>query len=61
MVLKPFKERVEENHYLWPSKTIFYKKLEQYRGCNIYYQDFLENGKIDLKGKILNFNINFQT
>ena len=27
---KPFKETVEENHYLWPSKTKFYKKLEQY-------------------------------
>ena len=24
--LKPFKESVEENHYLRPSKTKFYKK-----------------------------------
>ena len=24
--LKPSKQRVEENHYLWPSKTNFYKK-----------------------------------
>ena len=29
--------------------------------CNICYQVFLEYGKIDLKSKILNFNINFQT
>ena len=56
--LKPFKERIEENHYLWPSKTKFYKKPEQYRGCNICSQAFLENGKIGLKGKVLNFNLN---
>ena len=24
--LKPSKQRIEENHYLWPSKTKFYKK-----------------------------------
>ena len=39
------------------------KKLEQYRWYLTYiiYQVFLENGKINLKSKILNFNINFQT
>ena len=52
-------------------KTIIYslvkpnytKKLEQYRWCVPYiiYQVFLKNGKVDLKNKILNFNINFQT
>ena len=53
--------------FLKPFLTIIYdlvkpnstKKLEQYRGCNICYQ-VLENGKIHLKGKILDFNINFQ-
>ena len=52
-------------------KTIIYSlvepnsttKLEQYRWCVTYilYQVFLGNGKIDLKSKVLNFNINFQT
>ena len=56
--LKPFRESVDENNYPGSSKTRFSKKLEQYRGCNICHQVFLENGKIDLKGKILNFNRN---
>ena len=31
------------------------------RGCNVCYQVFLKNGKIDFKSTIWNFNINFQT
>ena len=31
------------------------KKVEQYRGCNICHHVFLENGKMNLKGRILNF------
>ena len=56
--LKPFKERVEENHIYDLVKPNSTNKLEQYGGCNMCYQVFLENEKIDLKSKILNFNIN---
>ena len=50
--LKNFKERVEENHIYDLVKSNSAKKVEKYRGCNIWYQDFLENGKIDIKSKI---------
>ena len=51
--LKPFGERVEENHIydlVKPNYTI--KSRTVYIGCNLCYQVFLESGKIDFKGKI---------
>ena len=45
--LKPFGERVEENHIshlVKPNSTV--KTRTVYRGCNVCYQVFLENGKI---------------
>ena len=62
MVLKPFRESVEENHIydlVKPNSTV--KTRTVYRGCSLCYYVFLENGKIDFKSKIWNFNINFQT
>ena len=60
--LKPFGERVEENHiYLLVKPISAVKTRAIYRGCNVYYQVFLENRKVDFKSKIWNFNINFQT
>ena len=48
--------------YLSPSKpNSTVKTRTVYRGCNVCYQVFLENGRIDFKRKIRNFNINFQT
>ena len=48
--------------YLPPSKpNSTVKTRTAYRGCNACYQVFLENGKIDFKSKMWNFNINFQT
>ena len=52
---KTFGESVEENNIydqVEPSATI--KTGTVYRGCNVCYQVFLENGKIDIKGKIWN-------
>ena len=51
--LKPFGERVEENyiyHQVKLSSTV--KTRTVYCGCNVCYQVFLENGKIDFKSKI---------
>ena len=60
--LKSFGERVEENHIYDLVKPNFTVKTKKgYRGRNICYQVFLENGKIDSKSKIWNFNINFLT
>ena len=50
---KPFEERVEENHMyhiVKPNSAV--KTGTVYRGCNVCYQFFLENGKIDFKSKI---------
>ena len=53
MVLKPFGERVEENHiYHLVKRNPTVKIRTVYRGCNVRYQVFLENGKIDFKNKI---------
>ena len=60
--LKPFEQRVEENHIyhiVKPNSTV--KTGTIYSGCNVCYQVFLENGKIHFNSKIWNFNINFQT
>ena len=57
-----FGERIEENHIhhlVKPNSAI--KTRTVYWGCNLCYQVFLENGKIDFKSKIWNFNTNFQT
>ena len=51
--LKPFEERVEENHIyhiVKPNSTVKTKTV--YRGCNVCYHFFLENGKIDFNSKI---------
>ena len=49
----PFGERVEENHLYHLVKPNSILKLRSvYRGCSIYYQIFLDNGKIDFKSKI---------
>ena len=51
--LKPFGERVEENHtydLVKPNSTV--KTRTVYRGCNVCYQVLLENRKIDFKSKI---------
>ena len=51
--LKPLGERVEENHIyqlVKPNSTV--KTGALYRGCNVCYQVFLENGKIDFKSNI---------
>ena len=48
LFLKPFGERVEENHIydlVKPNSTV-------QRGCNVCYSVFLENGTIAFKGKI---------
>ena len=51
--LKTFGERVEENHiYLLVKPTYAVKTRAIYRGCNVYYQVFLENRKVDFKTKI---------
>ena len=53
MFLKPFGERVEENHiYCLVKHNSTVKTRTVYRGCNVSYQVFLENGKIDFKRKI---------
>ena len=52
-ILKLFGERVEENHIyhlVKPNYTV--KTRTVYRGCNICYQVFLDNRKIDFKCKI---------
>ena len=51
--LKPFREKVDENYIydlIKPNSTV--KTRIVYRGCNVCYQDFLENGKIEFKSKI---------
>ena len=51
--LKAFGESVEENHIYHlvnPNSTV--KTRTVYGGCNVCYQVFLENGKIDFKSKI---------
>ena len=51
--LKTFGERVAENHIcdlVKPNSTV--KTRTVYRGCNVCYQVFLENGKIDFKFKL---------
>ena len=51
--LKPFGEWVEENHIydlVKPNSTVKTKTV--YRERNVCYQVFLENGKIDFRGKI---------
>ena len=51
--LKPFGERVEENHiYCLVKHNSTVKTRTVYRECNVSYQVFLENGKIDFKSKI---------
>ena len=62
LFLKSFLERVEENHIydqVKPNSAV--KTRTVYRGCDVCYQVFWENGKIDFISKIWNFNINFQT
>ena len=50
--LKPFGERVEQNHIYHLVKPNSTEKTRSvYRGCNICHQVFLENGKIDFKSK----------
>ena len=51
--LKPFQERVAENHIynlVKPKSKV--KTRTVYRGCNVCYQAFLENGKISFRSKI---------
>ena len=51
--LNAFGESVEENHIyheVKPNSTV--KTRTVYRGCNVCYQGFLENEKIDFKSKI---------
>ena len=51
--LNAFGESVEENHIyhvVKPNSTV--KPKTVYRGCNVCYQVFLENEKIDFKSKI---------
>ena len=51
--LKPFGERVEENHiYDLVKSNSSVKTRAVYRGSNVCYQGFLENGKIDFKSKV---------
>ena len=52
-LLKPFEDRVEEDHIyhlVKPNSTV--KTRTVYRGCNVSCQVFLENGKIDFMTKI---------
>ena len=59
---KLFGESVEGNHIydlVKPNSAV--KTRTVYRGCNVCYQFFFENGKVYFKSKIWNFNINFQT
>ena len=59
--LEPFRERVEEKHiYDLVKPNSIVKIRTVYRGCNVCYQVFFENWKIDFKSKH-KFNINFQT
>ena len=60
MVFRTFWEEGWRKPYVRPSKTDTVKARTVYRGCNVCYQIFLKNGKIDFKSKILNFNINFK-
>ena len=51
--LKPFGERVEENHIydlVKPNSTVRTRTV--HRGCNVCDIVYLENGKIDFKRKI---------
>ena len=50
--LEAFRENVEENQIYHLVKLNTVKTRTVYRGCNVCYQDFLENGKIDFKSKI---------
>ena len=54
--LKPFKGRIEKKHIYDLVKPNSTKK----EGVTYITKLFLENGKIDFKNKILNFDINFQ-
>ena len=48
-----FGERTEENHIYYLVKLNYTVKTGAvYRGCNVCYQVFLENGKIYFKSKI---------
>ena len=54
--LQPFGVRVEENyiyHLVKSNSTV--KTRTVYRGCNVSYQAYLENGKVDFNSKIWNF------
>ena len=58
--LKPFGERVGENHIydlVKPNSTVKTRTL--YRGCKVCYQVFLENRKIDFKACVRYFFSNF--
>ena len=58
--LKPFGEGVEESHiYHLVKSTSTVKTRKVYRGCNVCYQVFLENGKTDLKSKIFKLKLLF--
>ena len=62
MVFKTFWRSDEENHIYNLVKTNSgVKNGTLSKGCNVFYQVFLENRKIDFKSKIWNFNINFLT
>ena len=51
--LKPFQERVEENHIYHIVKQNSTVKTGTSDGvCNVCYHSFLENGKIDFNSKI---------
>ena len=53
MILKIFWREGSGNrtyHLVKPNSTV--KTRMVYRGCNVCYQAFLENGKIDFKSKI---------
>ena len=60
--LKPSGESIVENHiYDLVKPNSIVKARTVYRGGNVCCQVFLENGNIDFKSKIWNFNLNFQT
>ena len=51
--LKPFRERFQENNIFRIINPKFIIKTRTvYRGCNVCYQVFSENGKINFKSKI---------
>ena len=57
--LKPSKQRIEENHYLWPSKTKFYKKNGTVQRVQHMLPSFFGKWKNGLEGQNFKLKLNY--